>query len=161
MTDSIEEYNIATIRDLLHTAFTAKTLPRFCRNDPRFRPLCDEFSPSDGLADMVERVIAYGETYDLLGELLAEVERANPKQYANFAAELGGAVRVAYEPPPLPGPDELPARGPRLRGWRLPHGENWLFTGREGALKRLAGALLHGERRAAVVRGTQVEWQQR
>jgi hypothetical protein len=48
-----------------------------------------EFSPSDGLAAMVDKTITYCRTQRLLAALLEEVEEANPGQYALFAERLG------------------------------------------------------------------------
>jgi hypothetical protein len=73
---------IAAIRDLLEAAFTAKTLKRFCQDRPDFRPLVTDFSPSDGLSDMVERIIVYCGEFLLWDKLLAEVKEERPQQYA-------------------------------------------------------------------------------
>jgi len=83
---------IAAIRDLLEAAFTAETLKRFCQDRPTFRPLVRRFSTSDGLSDMVERVIVFCGEYLLWDELLAEVKAANPKQYARFQERFGHSV---------------------------------------------------------------------
>jgi hypothetical protein len=83
-------YNLAAVRDLLPAAFTAPDLRRlflYTANDD-LRPLTQLFSPNDGLAAMVERTIEFCLTRNLLPILLQEVERANPRQYAQHAHQL-------------------------------------------------------------------------
>lgn len=75
---------VAAIRDLLESAFTVKTLNRFCWDHQAFRPLRKQFSPAHGLADIVDLVIEYCETSLLWDELLAGVQEVNPRQYARF-----------------------------------------------------------------------------
>jgi tetratricopeptide (TPR) repeat protein len=96
MSNEAKEYNVATIQQLLLAAFTPKTLRRFCRKHPTFRPILNEFSPDHGLSDMVDEVITYCETNLLIPELLAEVRRANPRQYARYA----GCLYAGQEPEP-------------------------------------------------------------
>lgn len=79
---------IAAIRDLLEAAFTTSSLRRFCQDRPRFRSLVTRFSTSDGLSDMVERVIVFCDEYLLWDELLAEVKEVNPRQYKRFEPRL-------------------------------------------------------------------------
>lgn len=79
---------IATIRQLLMAVFTAQTLPRFCRDRPGFRPVLDSFGTGSGKADMVDRVLEHCEMYLLWNELLAEVAKVNPRQYARFVSHL-------------------------------------------------------------------------
>jgi hypothetical protein len=79
---------IAAIRKLLEAAFTVESLKRFCQDRPDFRPLLTRFSASDGLSDMVERVIVYCAEFLLWDRLLAEVEEVNPRQYARFGPRL-------------------------------------------------------------------------
>jgi len=100
MTHSVSEYSIATVRELLLAAFSAEELRRFCHDRPSFRPVVTRFGPGQGLDDMVEEVITYCETRLLWDELLAEVQRANPRQYERFAPKLIVAppVRVASAP---------------------------------------------------------------
>jgi hypothetical protein len=86
MTQDTESYNLAKIRDLLRAAFSVQELRRFCFYRPQFRPVIDEFSEGDGLADMVDIVVEYCERQRLLRTLLQEVGSANPSQYARFAA---------------------------------------------------------------------------
>jgi 3',5'-cyclic AMP phosphodiesterase CpdA len=83
-------YHLAVVRDLLVAAFTAENLRRLFlyTSNVELRPLIQEFSPSDGLAAMVDKAITFCETHRLLPDLLREVERANPRQYAQFAGRL-------------------------------------------------------------------------
>lgn len=80
---------IAAIRSLLHEAFTAEGLRRFCQDDPNFRPVTAGFGPGQGQDDMVDRLIDYCRTQLLWDELLAGVKEASPRQYDRFAPRLG------------------------------------------------------------------------
>jgi hypothetical protein len=79
---------IAAMRELLGAAFTTNTLRHFCHDRPEFRPLVTQFSTSDGLDDMVERVIVYCGEFLLWDELLVEVKKERPRQYARFEPRL-------------------------------------------------------------------------
>jgi hypothetical protein len=83
-------YDLQLVRDLLLVAFTAPDLRRLFvyTANAALRPLSREFSPNDGLNAMVERTIQFCLGQRLLGELLGEVERVNPRQYAHFAGRL-------------------------------------------------------------------------
>jgi hypothetical protein len=81
---------IAAIRGLLEAAFTPKTLLRFCQDRPAFQPIVKDFSPNDGVADMADEVISLCWTDLLWDELLTEVAKLKPKQYAQFEAQLRG-----------------------------------------------------------------------
>jgi hypothetical protein len=80
----------AAVRDLLLAAFTAEDLRRLFlyTSNADLHPLLQAFSPSDGLAAMVDKTITFCQTRDLLPDLLREVEGANPRQYAHFAQRL-------------------------------------------------------------------------
>jgi hypothetical protein len=80
-------YDLAAVRDLLLAAFTAPDLRRLFlyTANAELRPLAQAFSPNDGLVAMVDRVIEFCHTRDLVPDLLAEVQRTNPRQYARFA----------------------------------------------------------------------------
>ena len=84
------DYDLAAVRDLLLAAFTASDLRRLFlyTANAELRPLAQAFSPHDGLVEMVDRVLEFCQTRDLLPDLLAEVQRANPRQYARFAPQL-------------------------------------------------------------------------
>jgi hypothetical protein len=85
------DYDPRAVRDLLLAAFTASDFRRLFlyASNAELRSLTREFSPSDGLAAMVDKAIECCQVRDLLPELLAEVQRANPRQYARFAGRLG------------------------------------------------------------------------
>jgi formylglycine-generating enzyme required for sulfatase activity len=101
MTNDAQEYDIAAIRQLLLAAFTPEDLRRFCHDRPTFRPVVNRFGPSHGLDDMADELITYCENYLLFPELLAELKRHNPRQYARFIEpELSGAESA----PPTPEP---------------------------------------------------------
>lgn len=74
MDNETSVYNIAAIRRLLLTAFTAKDLRRFCWDRPILRPVITSFGPDHGLDDMVDRVIDYCETRPLWREFLKAVK---------------------------------------------------------------------------------------
>jgi hypothetical protein len=86
---------LAAIRDLLLAAFTAAELRRLVMytTNEELRPLVQEFSPNDGLKAMVDRTVAFCLTRDLLPDLLVEVKKANPGQYARFADWLAAWTR--------------------------------------------------------------------
>jgi len=94
-------YNIAAIRELLLEAFTAEELRRLFlyTANPALRPLTQEFSPRDGLAAMVDRTITFCQTRALLPDLLHEVERERPRQYARFADRLSAPASTPSPPP--------------------------------------------------------------
>jgi hypothetical protein len=83
-------YDLAAVRDLLLAAFTAPDLRRLFlyTSNGGLRPLLREFSPNDGPAAMVERTIEFCLARNLLPDLLQEVERVNPRQYAQYAHRL-------------------------------------------------------------------------
>jgi DNA-binding Lrp family transcriptional regulator len=82
---------LAAIRELLLEAFTAEEFRRLFlyTSRPELKQLLDEFSPSDGLAAMVDRAILYCHKHDLLPDLLREVKQANPRQYARYESQFG------------------------------------------------------------------------
>jgi 3',5'-cyclic AMP phosphodiesterase CpdA len=82
--------DLGAVRDLLLAAFSADELRRlflYTSND-ELRALPREFGSSDGLAAMVEKTIQFCLARALLPDLLGEVERANPRQYARHAHRL-------------------------------------------------------------------------
>jgi hypothetical protein len=103
-------YDLAAIRELLLAAFTAETLHRFLYDRPPWRPVVAHFGPGQGLDSMVDEVIIYCETHLLWAELLADVERDNPRQYERFAHRMRQAPLVppaaseVAQPPPARGP---------------------------------------------------------
>jgi hypothetical protein len=85
MTNSTQQYHSGKIRGLLQEAFTVEELHRFCYDRPNFRPIIDEFSPTDSLTDRVDKVIIYCEKRLLFDRLLTEARQVNPRQYERFA----------------------------------------------------------------------------
>lgn len=81
-------YNINAVRELLLAGFSAEELKRFCFDRPHFRPVYDEFSGGMGKAAVVDRILEFSQAKSLLPELLAEVKKLNPRQYANFEGRL-------------------------------------------------------------------------
>jgi hypothetical protein len=79
-----QDYNIAAIRQLLLAAFTPEDLRRFCHDRPDFRMVVRRFGPGHGHDDMVDELITYCENYLLFPELLTQLKRHNPRQYARF-----------------------------------------------------------------------------
>ncbi len=108
MTEQGEAINLAKVRDLLTTAFTAEDLRRFCMDRPVLRPIVDSFGPRHGLNAMVDEVIEYCRTQLLWHELFTEVQRARPRQYARFHSSLGDSA------PPLE-PEAGQSAGPEDR----------------------------------------------
>jgi Bacterial extracellular solute-binding proteins, family 5 Middle/CARDB len=82
------QYNLSAIRELLLAAFTPETLYRFCLDRPLFQPVVAEFGAGQGLAGMADEVIGFCRTQLLFEDLLAEVSRFNPRQYARFEPSL-------------------------------------------------------------------------
>ena len=85
MADEAQAYHIGAIRRLLLAAFTAEELRRFCQDRPLFHPLVTKFGPGQGLDSMADQVIDYCATRLLFAELLGEIKKGNPRQYARFA----------------------------------------------------------------------------
>lgn len=81
MNDGAQSHKLANIRELLLNVFTTKTLNRFCVERPQFRPVTNDFSPAQGLGDMVDSLVEYCVKWLLLDELLAEVNNYSPGQY--------------------------------------------------------------------------------
>ena len=83
-------YDLAVVRTLLLAAFTGPELNRLFlyAHHPGLRPVIQEFSEADGPAARVDKGIAYCLAHGSLPDLLREVERANPRQYARYAARL-------------------------------------------------------------------------
>jgi formylglycine-generating enzyme required for sulfatase activity len=101
MSNSVQEYNIAAIRQLLLAAFTAEELRRFCYDRPDFRPVVRRFGPGHGLDDMADELITYCENYLLIPELLAALKQHNPRQYARFIEPQPAKDRPAPSAPEL------------------------------------------------------------
>lgn len=100
---TVQEPPIGTVRRLLLDAFTPETLRRFCQDRPTFRDVVHRFGPGHGLDDMVDEVVEYCWKQLLWKELLAEVQRENPRQYARYEEDLAGK---AQDPPRPSGPED-------------------------------------------------------
>jgi len=87
----LDRPSVSATRELLESAFTAETLRRFCQDRDLFRPILASFGSRQGLDDMVDRAIEYCEKQALLNELLYELEKANPRQFARFESSLWNA----------------------------------------------------------------------
>ena len=86
MRENAQNLNTAALVQLLTEAFmNTKDLRRFCRDSADFRPILEFVSESAGLRDHVDVLIAFCKTRLLFGELLAGVERDNPRQHTRFA----------------------------------------------------------------------------
>jgi tetratricopeptide (TPR) repeat protein len=77
----VEQYNLAAIRQLLQTAFTADDLRRFCLDRPSFRFIPNHFGPGFSFMQMIDVVLEQCRTQDLFSDLLAAVGQVNPRQY--------------------------------------------------------------------------------
>lgn len=100
MPGETQSYDMAVIRDLLLAAFTVNELRRLVlyTSRPALKRLVNEFSSSDGLADMVEKTTTFCHKQDCLPDLLAEVKKVNSQQYARFELQLavsGESVSVS------------------------------------------------------------------
>jgi hypothetical protein len=81
MVKDAQPEDIRTIRDRLLASFTAEELRRLFlfASDARLRPVVLEFSPADGLSEMVAKAIVWCQNRDLLPALLAEVAQERPE----------------------------------------------------------------------------------
>ena len=80
---------VAAIRSLLRDAFEDVELRRLCQDEPALRPVLSHFGPRFSFEDMIEAVITYCEKRELWPELLATVEKVNPRQYERYRGRLG------------------------------------------------------------------------
>jgi hypothetical protein len=92
-----QQYNTATLRQLLLAAFTAEELRRFCYDRPTFRPVINRFGPGHGLDDMIDELITYCETNLLMPELLNQIKEVKPRQHKRFESDLLMPTRGAVE----------------------------------------------------------------
>ncbi|MBN1812534.1 MAG: PQQ-binding-like beta-propeller repeat protein [Anaerolineae bacterium] len=90
------------IRALLLAACTAEDLRRILlyTSNESLRPLLYEFGTNDSLANMIDMTVTYCMKRGLVPDLLAEVEKANPRQYARFMFsedKLGDSAEQDHE----------------------------------------------------------------
>lgn len=116
MTNDTPDPDIAQVHQLLLDAFTVEELDRLFRfsSNLELKKVAREFSPGDGLTIRADKAISYCQRHLLLPDLLAEVRRANPRQYDRF---LGPQLPVAD-------PDEPHEAQP---AGRLPQNPSWGF----------------------------------
>lgn len=88
MTEEMPSYNLANIRKLLGLAFTAERLRRFCQDRLDFRPVVSDFGTDQNLNGMVDKLIDYCLSFDLVEQLLSEVKGENPKIYEKYRDRL-------------------------------------------------------------------------
>jgi hypothetical protein len=82
------QYDISAVRNLMRASFTAQDLQRFCRDSPTFRPMLSHFALNPSLEDMIDVLVERSQRQDLLPELLAGIEQANPRQYDKHRAQI-------------------------------------------------------------------------
>ncbi len=95
-----ERYNLSAIRDLLVAAFNADELQElfyFAQSD-ELKEVVHQFREDDSLPDMVFKAVGYCERNSLLGELLLEVEEANPRKYQEYQLGLRRQFRAPARP---------------------------------------------------------------
>jgi hypothetical protein len=100
------KYRLDTVRELLVAAFTAEDFRRLFlyTSHPRLGELTKRFGRNAGLANMVDEAVEFCVAQDLLADLLAEVKKANPRQYAHYAPSLerevsGSGTGTGDQPP--------------------------------------------------------------
>lgn len=116
LVEHADQYDIASIRSLLTSAFGDRELRRFCRERPKFRPVLPRFGSLFSLEDMIDVLLEYCQTRILFQELLSEIREVNPAQYEAHIGKVDSndvPAREAAEPrfraqdgssehPPLP-----------------------------------------------------------
>lgn len=75
------QYNIAAIRTLLRSAFTASDLWRLCQEQPTFQAVLPLFNRNASLEEMIDTLTEYCRVKSLVPELLKTVRAVNRKQY--------------------------------------------------------------------------------
>jgi hypothetical protein len=98
VSDDPSAYNLKTVRELLLAAFTAKDLRRLCRYDPRLEGAVAYLADTHGLHDVVDTVITYCETRDLLPDLLDAVAEERRAVYNRYTSRLVRLPLTKEEP---------------------------------------------------------------
>jgi hypothetical protein len=95
------EPQLSVMHELLLAAFTPGDLVRLFRYTPNaaLRPVVNRFGPSDGLSTLADKALTFCEKQGLLLDLLEEVKRENPRQYARFESRLWGGEAGAPDTP--------------------------------------------------------------
>ena len=85
-------YNFVAIREMVDAAFGDEDLSEFCFDHcPR---VYEQFTAGQTKGARVRMLVDYARRRGLVDRLLAEVERANPHKYAEFAPRLNTAVPI-------------------------------------------------------------------
>jgi len=120
------EYDLSAIRTLITEAFTARDLWRFCQERPSFQPALIDFGYNASLGEMTDTLIEHCRTKLLLADLLAEIQRVNPKQYTHYCSQLDRTSPLGKEPSKQPQVLE-----------NLPNRDYGRFVGREEELAQI------------------------
>jgi len=83
---SQDEYNLEIVRELLGAAFSDEEIVTLAFD--RFRRVYDDISGEMSKTKKIRLLVDWCNERVVLGELLAEVKRRNPNQYARFASRL-------------------------------------------------------------------------
>lgn len=120
MPEPSQAYSLRAIRDLLVKGFNVEELHGlflYAANGD-LHAAVKEFGPGDGPAAMARKAIEYCQSKFLLDELLAEIQRENPRAYAQFEDQLiereSPAAALVDALPADPG-DELVGRDAKIK----------------------------------------------
>jgi hypothetical protein len=81
-TQVLTQYHLSNIRRLLIEGFSDNDLRYLAFDNPNFRPVYDQISPSSGKSDIISRLLEYAERTMQIDILLEEAKRRNPARYA-------------------------------------------------------------------------------
>ncbi|MCX6029944.1 MAG: SIR2 family protein [Chloroflexi bacterium] len=81
-------WNAAAIRDLLNAAFNDEELTTLCFDT--FRPVYEDFATGMSKGQKVQRLLDYCIRQEQVDDLLAAVQRANPRKYEQYERKLKG-----------------------------------------------------------------------
>ena len=109
-----EEYNLTAVRELILAAFSEPDLRRFCLDQPRFRFVRQHFGEQFSHRKLADTLLRQSLRRQLLPELLAAIESANPRQYALFEARLLGPSEPGTLDALFPGPFQAPPLPPHF-----------------------------------------------
>jgi len=88
-------YNLAAIHKLICDAFSVEELHRFCFLHEPLRPICDEFSPNQGLNEMADKILAYCDTRLAWEDLLAAIAQERTRLYKRMEPTLRDPAYVS------------------------------------------------------------------
>ena len=117
-----QSYNLGALRELLIQAFTTDELRALVSYDDRLRGLVREFAPTDPIAVMVDKAIAWCDRRGVIGYLVDRVREERPDKLRKFEGNL------YRDDAPSPARDEAP-----LSEWD--GGEPELFVGEPWRLR--------------------------